>query len=474
VKKVPVVCGAALLVGGVLTAGTSSAGTSAVPLPPRVVRSCTAPTPGTMACMALRRTDVRGRAADGAFTPSGYGPADLVSAYKLAGASSTATVAIVDAYDDPNAEADLAAYRRQYELPPCTTTSGCFRKVNQDGNGDLPDSDAGWAGEISLDLDMVSAICRTCHILLVEADSNSRGDLYTAVDFAAAHAKYVSNSWGGDEYSNPLFDQEEDDAHFNHPGVVFTVSSGDNGTGPQYPATSRYVTAVGGTSLFHAANSRGWTETAWNSAGSGCSEFDPKPFWQDVAPACFRRSEADVAAVADPGTGVAVYDTFDGGQGWTVFGGTSAAAPIIAAVYALAATPAAAGYDYPASYPYARRGKLFDVTGGANGDCGAPFCTTGVGWDGPTGLGTPNGTAAFTAGTHLVPIPDVRGLTVAEATQELKAAGFVRGQLKGVSDPTCDNIGRVVGTGPEPGTHQQPPGTAVTLYVGQAPPTPCE
>jgi subtilase family serine protease len=173
------------------------------------------------------------------------------------------------------------------------------------------------------------------------------------------------------------------------------VSSGDNGNGAEYPATSQYVTAVGGTHLVTASNSRGWTETAWNGAGSGCSSFDAKPSWQTVSTCCSRRAEADVSAVADPATGVAVYQTF-GASGFVVYGGTSVAAPVIAGVYALAGTPAAG--TYPASYPYSHASNLFDVTSGSNGSCGAPICTAGTGWDGPTGLGTPNGTAAFTNG----------------------------------------------------------------------------
>ena len=205
-------------------------------------------------------------------------------------------------------------------------------------------------------------------------------------------AKYVSNSWGGGEYTG----QTTDDSHFNHPGVAITVSTGDNGNGAAYPATSR-VRHRGRRHLaeHRRRNSRGWTETAWTGAGSGCSAFETKPTWQTVTTSCTRRAEADVSAVADPNTGVAVYQTY-GGTGWAVYGGTSASAPIIASVYALAGTPGAG--DYPASYPYSHTGNLFDVTSGNNGTCGAPMCTAGTGWDGPTGLGTPNGTAAFTAG----------------------------------------------------------------------------
>jgi subtilase family serine protease len=347
-----------------------------------------------MHCMSLRRTDVKGHfAVTPDATPSGLGPTDLQNAYKLTAGGSGATVAIVDAYDDPNAESDLGVYRTQFGLPACTTANGCFRKANQNGAASpLPTPDAGWAGEIALDLDMVSAACPSCHILLVEANSANDADLYTAVDRAVTMgARYVSNSWGGPESST----QTTDDAHFNHPGVAITVSSGDNGTGAEYPSSSRYVTSVGGTSLSRSTNSRGWTESAWSGAGSGCSAYDAKPSWQTVATSCTRRAASDVSAVADPNTGVAVYVSYQS-TGWNVYGGTSASSPLVASVYALAGTPGAG--DYPASYPYSHAGNLFDVTSGNNGSCGAPVCNAGTGWDGPTGLGTPNGTAAFTAG----------------------------------------------------------------------------
>jgi subtilase family serine protease len=356
-----------------------------------VAANCAASrTPRVMHCLSMRRTDVKtALAVVPNVTPAGLGPSQLTSAYKLPAGGSGATVAIVDARDNPNAEADLAVYRTQFGLPPCTTANGCFTKVNQNGAASpLPASDVGWAGEIALDLDMVSAVCPNCRILLVEANAPTAADLYTAVDYAAAHAKYVSNSWGGSEYSA----QTTDDVHFNHPGVAITVSSGDSGTGADYPSSSRFVTSVGGTSLRTSSNVRGWTESAWSGAGSGCSAFDAKAVWQTPTTNCARRASADVSAVADPATGVAVYVTFGSG-GWNVFGGTSAAAPIIASVYALAGTPGAS--DYPASYPYGHAANLFDVTAGTNGACGVPICTSGTGWDGPTGLGTPNGAAAF-------------------------------------------------------------------------------
>ena len=363
-----------------------------------VAKSCAdVTTPGVMRCFALRRTDLKSaKALAPDATPSGIGPSDLTSAYKLGSGGSGATVAIVDAYDDPNAESDLAVYRSQYGLPACTTANGCFKKVNGSGQtSPLPTADTGWAGEISLDVDMVSAACPSCHILLVEAASPDDDSLFAAINEAVTlGAKYVSNSWGGSEDSS---ETSTDSTYLNHPGVAITVSSGDDGTGAEYPATSRYVTAVGGTSLTKATSTtRGWTEKAWSSAGSGCSAYETKPTWQTVTTSCSKRAEADVSAVADPNTGVAVYQTY-GASGWSVYGGTSASAPIIAAIYALAGTPGSS--DYPASYPYSHSSNLFDITSGNNGSCGAPICTAGTGWDGPTGLGTPNGTAAFAAGS---------------------------------------------------------------------------
>ncbi|PZS18128.1 MAG: hypothetical protein DLM60_12630 [Pseudonocardiales bacterium] len=358
-----------------------------------------------LVCFAIRQTDtvVPNLAANA--LPNGFGPADLRSAYGLTTTGSAAmTVAIVDAFDDPQAESDLATYRSTFSLPACTTANGCFRKVNQSGQAShLPRTDTGWAGEISLDLDMVSAICPDCHVLLVEANNPSTTNLGTAVNTAAnLGAKFVSNSYGGPENG---FENNSDASYFNHPGVVITASTGDNGFGVSYPASGKGVTAVGGSSLTRDTSTRGWSETVWNGAGSGCSGSVAKPAFQvGLTTGCPNRAEADVAAVADPQTGVAVYQTF-GDNGWAVYGGTSAASPIIASVYALAGNPGAT--DSPNSYPYAHTGALNDVTTGNNGPCGAPLCTAGVGYDGPTGLGTPQGIAAFAA----VPVATTTGLT---------------------------------------------------------------
>jgi subtilase family serine protease len=322
-------------------------------------------------------------------SPGGLNPADIQSAYKLTGAASTSTVAVVDAYDDPTAEADLAVYRSTFGLPACTTANGCFRKVNQSGGSALPRKDAGWAAEISLDLDMVSATCPSCKILLVEANSNSFANLGTAVNYAAGQpgVAAISNSYSGSDTAQ--------NNNYNHPGIAITASTGDSGYGVGSPASFDSVVAVGGTSLTKAAGTaRGWTETAWSGAGSGCSTLNAKPSWQTAATQCSGKALADVSAVADPQTGVSVYDTtrYQGSSGWLVFGGTSASSPIIGAVYALGGNLA----GYPASYTWSHSSSLFDVTSGSNSNCPtAVWCHAGVGWDGPTGLGTPNGTGAF-------------------------------------------------------------------------------
>ncbi|MFD7879384.1 peptidase S8 [Streptomyces sp. NPDC059766] len=348
-------------------------------------------------------TGVTPKSAD-ATTPSGYGPSNLQSAYGLTSAAASngsgETIAIVDAYDDPNAAADLATYRSYYGLSACTVANGCFKKVSQTGSTtSLPSADSGWAEEISLDLDMASAICPKCNILLVEAKSATMANLGTAVNEAVAlGAKYVSNSYGGSESSS---DTTYDSSYFNHTGVAITVSAGDSGYGAEYPAASKYVTAVGGTALSTSSTTRGWTETVWKTSstegtGSGCSAYDAKPTWQTDT-GCTKRTIADVSAVADPATGVSVYDSYGITAGWYTFGGTSASAPIIAGVYALGGTPSSG--SYPAKFPYSAAGTsaLNDVTSGSNGSCSSSYlCTAKSGYDGPTGWGTPEGVAAFT------------------------------------------------------------------------------
>jgi subtilase family serine protease len=396
---------AAVSAAATLVLSSVALATSAGAAPPtqpslahRNVHVCGTPAAGTASCDAIRHetVDRDGRPVPALTAPAGgYLPTDLRAAYNLDGATSGGrTVAIVDAYDDPQAESDLAVYRGRFGLGDCTTANGCFTKIDQYGGNSYPAPDGGWSQEISLDLDMVSATCPDCRILLVEARSTSFGDLAEAVD-TAAHTPGVvaiSNSYGGRDVKGTSVAPS-----YAHPGIAVTASSGDSGYGPQSPASFDGVVAVGGTSLYQDSSSRGYSESAWSGAGSGCSTLNAKPKYQTSATSCSGKAIADVSAVADPNTGVAVYDSFayQGDVDWMVFGGTSAASPIIAGVFAQGhalqsgATPGAASL-------WSSTASLNDVTSGSNGHCRTKvWCTAGQGWDGPTGLGTPNGTGAF-------------------------------------------------------------------------------
>jgi subtilase family serine protease len=323
-------------------------------------------------------------------TPAGLGPTQLRAAYKITGnGSSATTIAIVDAFGYPNAESDLATYRSTFGLPACTTANGCFKKVNQTGGTTFPTTDVGWAQETALDLDMASAMCPNCKILLVEGTSATFANLAAAVNEAAAlGAHVISNSYGGGESGSTSVE-----AAYNHAGVAITASSGDAGFGVEFPASSPHVIAVGGTSLTTSTNARGWTETVWSGAGSGCSTTYAKPSWQHDT-GCARRTVADVAAVANPNTGVAVFGpTSATASAFLVFGGTSVAAPLVGGIFAVNG-----GTVNAASTLYANTTALFDVTSGSNSSRGCSpsyLCTGTAGYDGPTGLGTPNGPTAF-------------------------------------------------------------------------------
>jgi len=391
-----------IAVGSLLIASLAGGATAraAAPAAPGVARVCGATVPGTEECLADVVINRPIASSDG--TIAGYVAAQLEAAYKLPishGAGQT--IAIVDAFDDPTAESDLATYRRTNGLAPCTTSNGCFRKLNESGAaGPYPSADPGWGIEISLDLDMVSAACPRCHIVLVEANSENYDDLEQAEQAAVAMgATEISNSWGGQE---PTLDSPA----FDHPGIVITASSGDDGyrnwiAEPEfvnYPAASPNVVAVGGTRLLLNPDNTWLGEEVWNdgaeveavreeagdgAGGSGCSERFNAPAWQRNLPnwaavGCDeRRAVADVSADADPFTGVAVYDSTEseGTSGWNMIGGTSVASPIIAAVFALAG--GAHGVAYPARTLYENAAKtpasLHDVLSGSNGECLEPL-----------------------------------------------------------------------------------------------------
>lgn len=353
--------------------------------------ACSDAGPGTVRCLAEYRA-AGGHARTAAAAPDGYGPADLRDAYGLPDSGGTGTIAIVDAFGYPTAEADLAAYRKQYGLPACTVDSGCLTIVNEDGKtSPLPEGDPGWGVESALDLDMASASCPSCKLLLVEGSEPSFDVLAKAVDTAVdLGASVVSNSYGADEFNG----MDAYQADYDHPGVPILVSSGDAGfTTASFPAVLDSTIAVGGTSLTKADNERGWSESAWAGAGSGCSAWVAKPAWQHDEN-CSMRTIADVSAVSDPDTGVAVYDTYGLGEdaGWLVVGGTSAASPFVAGVIALAGNPSSVTPEKLYGEPDA----FNDAVGGTNGYCGGDYLCTGVeGYDAPTGLGTPKGTTGF-------------------------------------------------------------------------------
>jgi subtilase family serine protease len=360
--------------------------TGAERLPANARAVCPGNDPRRVYCQSLIRTDVP------ANSPSGYTPSDLQSAYNLPSGSDGMgqTVAIVDALDDPNAESDLFIYRNEFGLPVCSSLSGCFKKLNQHGRKHpLPPPSYTWSIEISLDLDMVSAACPNCNILLIEANGDTWRDVGASVDEAVKlGAQIVSNSYGGMGHGANRHD-------YDHAHVMILASGGDSGYYGHHdlqPADYPSVVAVGGTTLTRGGGSRGWTETVWSGTGSGCSTFT-KPSWQTDS-GCKYRTANDIAAVADPDTGVAVYDSYQQ-VGWLQIGGTSVGSPLNAAVFALAGN--ASQLDAAQTfYQTANQKYLYNITSGSNGRCSPAYlCNGEAGYNGPTGWGTPNGIGAY-------------------------------------------------------------------------------
>jgi subtilase family serine protease len=327
--------------------------------------------------------------------PFGLTPRQIESAYRLPIARNPhQTVAVVEAYHTPHLASWLYTYRKTFGLPACRVRSGCLRVVNQQGKSSPVPSSAvpfGWDVETSLDVSMVSVACPHCRILVVEATTESIGDLAKAEDTAARlGATAISNSYGGREtgFTNAYRKS------YDHPHHAIVVSAGDSGfTAAAFPADLANVTAVGGTELHKAHNKRGWTEDTWFAGGSGCSAYVAKPAWQHDKH-CPGRTVADVSAVA---WNVPVYDSFYGG--WLTVGGTSISSPLIAGIYALAGN----ARSVRPGYVYAHARSLFDITKGNNSffvtakqACGNDYlCVAKKGYDAPTGLGTPNGTGGF-------------------------------------------------------------------------------
>lgn len=315
---------------------------------------------------------------------SGLTPAQLRSAYGLTPASGGATptgplIAIVDAYEDKTAESDLATYRAQFGLPECTTKNGCFTKVMLSGAKVPPgqakkmNNGAGlttWSDEIALDLAMASAACPTCRIMLVETGGEDLDSLADGVNTAASYGPAaISNSWGVLEGGgNAAGIDPGAQAAFNHPGIAITASAGDIAGQVQFPASSPYVTAVGGTTLTPDSSPRGWSESAWAQTGFGCSIISAAPAWQSASGCAAMRSVADVSMIADYNPGVAVYSSVEGG--WVVLGGTSVGAPFVAGLYAAANDYGAATTGAPKLT--ANASALNPVTGPAGATLGSP------------------------------------------------------------------------------------------------------
>ncbi len=397
-------------------------------------------------------------ALEGSGVEGGFSPADLRSAYSLPEAGGKGmTIAITGAFGYPKAESDLKTFRAQYGLPECTTANGCFRKVNQKGEEanypPLPTPfDGYWDIEAALDLDMASAICPECKILLVQADDNFNNNLGAAVNKAAElGATVISNSWGGGERAKEI---EEDTLYLNHPTIPTFFSSGDAGYGAGYPAASPKVVAVGGTSLFKDKSKRGWHESAWSGAGSGCSGYEKKPEWQTDT-GCANRTIADISAVADPATPVSVYNsrfTEGGPPGWLRLGGTSASAPILAGVMARA-NESERAKGAKLYWEQGPENKLFDVAEGYNGTCypePAYLCAGRGGYDGPTGWGTPG---AVSPGPPMVGTYDASGVGPGKATLN----GVVNPNGKG-AEPYFE-VGTTAAYGNTIGTKNLPVGT---------------
>ncbi|HEY8987531.1 MAG TPA: S53 family peptidase [Candidatus Limnocylindrales bacterium] len=325
-------------------------------------------------------------------SPTGLSPATIKSAYSFSTsltAGAGKTIAIVDAYDDPNAASDLSVFSTQFGLPllpGCTspTQSSCFQKVNQTGGTSYPRKDAGWALEIALDIEWAHAIAPGAKILLVEASSNSFANLLTAEDYAKAHAQYVSNSWGGSEFSS----ESGYDSHFVQSGVSFFVSSGDAGLPAEYPSASPNVISVGGTTL-HFSGSNFTSETGWSGGGGGCSVYETATAAQRAFSgysnvSCnTKRATPDVSLDADPASGVSVYDSvrYQGQSGWWTVGGTSASSPM------WAGRAADDGAVVNSAYVYGTAISYRDITSGNNGaPClvGYDLCTGRGSWIGAT------------------------------------------------------------------------------------------
>lgn len=319
--------------------------------------------------------------------PRGLTPDVVRAAYNLPASSGRGTIAIIDAYDDPTIEEDLATFNKQFGLATCTTAKGCFEKHKMDAT---IKPNTGWAEETALDVEWAHAIAPKAKILLVEAKTASLANLLNAVDYARGRSEVVavSMSWGSREFSS----ESNYDTRFASSTAVFFASSGDNGNGVSWPAVSTNVIGVGGTTLHLDGNGSVKSEVAWSGSGGGLSKYEAAPGFQiayQVPHANGKRAVPDVSYNADPNTGYSVYTTTApaGQKGWIVVGGTSAAAPQWAAIRAMSSTVTSDKlYKRAASSKYTSYFR--DITSGSNGSC-LIFCIADPQYDYVTGLGSP-------------------------------------------------------------------------------------
>lgn len=440
--------------GTLVRSAAQEAGVGAAPA------SCSAkPAPGHAQCFLSQEPVVTAVPAKKKKTctvneAGGYTPCNIQNAYNLTSAVAAdgkgSVVAVVDPYDDPKAGSDLAKFRKNFGLPKCTTANGCFEKFNQTGQkSNYPAANASFAQETSLDLDMVSTSCPHCDIWLVEANSNGFSDLFDAITEAITlGAHVVSDSWGTGEFNGEV----PYDPTLDAPGVAITFSSGDGAYqgGVQYPSASNYVTSVGGTELTPDSSvPRGWDESTWvntsnspptQGSGSGCSAYEGKPAWQTDA-GCSNRTTADVSMVA---ANVLGYDSYKA-SGWYYEFGTSVSSPLIAGIYGLAdnpssiAVPASSAYTAPSS-------DLHDITTGSTGTCTPSYlCTAGTGYDGPTGVGTPDGIGAFEVPSSAAPTVTSVAVSGSPSSPTVTIDGTNFGQFPPPGSPEWDCGGTFTG-----------------------------
>jgi len=314
-------------------------------------------------------------------TPVGVTPAQIKKIYNLPANGGQGTIAIIDAYDDSSIETDLNNFSKQFNLPPCTTQNGCFEKHKMSNS---VNSNSGWALETTLDVEWAHAIAPKAKILLVEATTPSGANFINAIDYATKRNDVVavSMSWGGAEFA----EETTLDSHFKKSSITFFASSGDNGTGASWPASSPFVVGVGGTTLALNNDGSAKKETAWSGSGGGISAYEKEPNFQSdysIPKSGGYRAIPDVAYNADPASG---YPVLRGGV-WRTVGGTSAGAPQWAAISTLGSGAINANF-YTDKASSNNSAYFTDITSGTNGNCGY-LCSARKHYDYVTGLGTP-------------------------------------------------------------------------------------